>query len=491
MSTLNKLEIIDTSLNNIRNAIVAKGQTPTGDITTYANAIEHIPVSEDAQNLADYINGTAVDVVANGITRMAVAYNNNSTIRSFSSNTLESITVNEYDGFQNADSLERVYLPALTTLDAYKFLYGCNSLLIVSMPKLTTIYSSNTFSYCQSLDSVSLPELIKIVGSNTFSENNLLYRLSLPKLKEISSRNDTNGFGGGMCYNCKNLESVSMPSLIEIIGNAKPNGNYTNYYRGLGTFRNCPNLRSIDLPVLEKLYFLNNNNSSEDGLFNNCTSLRNVYLPKLQKIITDRLFYNCISIETLDFPELISLTDDIISQSSYVRGCFESCTSLQSITLPKLEVLKGAQAFFSKCSALTTLVFPSLTQISLTGQGGSTSYTTGYGFFYNCTGLKSIDFPALEIISNTGVKTQSPLFYGCSALQKVWIPRTCTTITASTINQAPFINSNSACEIWTDIPSAEDVPAGFGQYWNYFNASTPLTVHYGATHADFEAAPIN
>ena len=45
MSTYDKLDTINDSLNDIKTAIVAKGVTPSGNITTYATAIGNIPQS--------------------------------------------------------------------------------------------------------------------------------------------------------------------------------------------------------------------------------------------------------------------------------------------------------------------------------------------------------------------------------------------------------------------------------------------------------------
>ena len=42
-TTLDKLDTINDSLNDIKTAVIAKGQTPSGDITTYATAISNIP----------------------------------------------------------------------------------------------------------------------------------------------------------------------------------------------------------------------------------------------------------------------------------------------------------------------------------------------------------------------------------------------------------------------------------------------------------------
>ena len=42
MSLSSDISTISSSLNAIKNAIVEKGVTPTGDITTYANAISQI-----------------------------------------------------------------------------------------------------------------------------------------------------------------------------------------------------------------------------------------------------------------------------------------------------------------------------------------------------------------------------------------------------------------------------------------------------------------
>ena len=59
MSLSSDISTVSGALANIRQAIMLKGQTPSGDITTYANAISAIPVSTGGESTKE--NGISVD----------------------------------------------------------------------------------------------------------------------------------------------------------------------------------------------------------------------------------------------------------------------------------------------------------------------------------------------------------------------------------------------------------------------------------------------
>ena len=180
---------------------------------------------------------------------------------------------------------------------------------------------------------------------------------------------------------------------------------------------------------------------------------------------------------------------------------FYGCTSLTSLDLSGLTDVSGSYGMnyaFCGCTSLTSAAFPNLTDVS-------GSYGMSYAF-YSCTGLTSLDLSALETISDSGM---SYAFYGTgvtsldlpsltslgqqalycnTTLTKIWIPSTCTTISASRYSYSPFYQCSSSLEIFTDAEAALD---GWGAYWNYYGSGGALTVHYGATHEEFEQGYMN
>ena len=118
---------------------------------------------------------------------------------------------------------------------------------------------------------------------------------------------------------------------------------------------------------------------------------------------------------------------------------------------------------------------------NITGEGETTTVTTD-----------SVDAlvarTLTEYSSDTLTSVGKYAFRGCTGLTKVWIPSTCTAIDAETLARAPFYSSSSTCEIYTDVEDEDSIPEGWGTYWNYYSSSSTLTVHYGATHDEYEAA---
>lgn len=79
----------------------------------------------------------------------------------------------------------------------------------------------------------------------------------------------------------------------------------------------------------------------------------------------------------------------------------------------------------------------------------------------------------------------SRAFYKCTQIEKVWIPSTCMTIEASNYLKSPFYGCSSTCQIFTDVASEDDIPQGWGVYWNYYSETGTLTVNYNSSIDDF------
>ena len=101
----------------------------------------------------------------------------------------------------------------------------------------------------------------------------------------------------------------------------------------------------------------------------------------------------------------------------------------------------------------------------------------GSNCFNNCTSLEMADLSSATYLSQS-------VFSGCASLRKVWIPSTIETIDATSSSKSTFYNGNVNAVIYTDVASADEVPSGWGTYWNKRNTTTLNTV-YGATYEDF------
>ena len=225
MSLSSDISTTSTALSDIKQAIIAKGVTPSGNITTYAAAISSIPsggskYGANGDTFLGDVNASGVlqlpteqsDLVFTGVTDVAsygLSYK-------FSSSKVKSVS------FSN-----------LTTLSGYgacqSMFSDCTALTSVSLPNLTTISVNsgcyNMFYNCTALTSLSFPELTTISGSsacyNMFYNCRNITDVYFPRLTTIS--------GSAACqymfYNGKNITDVYFPALT-----TSSFGSYTNQF---------------------------------------------------------------------------------------------------------------------------------------------------------------------------------------------------------------------------------------------------------------------
>ncbi|MDR0623387.1 MAG: leucine-rich repeat protein [Treponema sp.] len=153
------------------------------------------------------------------------------------------------------------------------------------------------------------------------------------------------------------------------------------------------------------------------GAFNGCENLTSITLPDSVTYIGDSAFAGCINLTAITLPEGVT---------SIGNSVFSGCTSLTSITLPD-SVTSIGDSVFSGCTNLTSVKLPkgvtsignwtfkcceNLTSIKL--PGGVT--TIGDNAFINCTNLTSIELP--DGVTSIGYGA----FINCTNLTSIKLP---------------------------------------------------------------------
>ena len=266
-------------------------------------------------------------------------------------------------------------------------------------------------------------------------------------------------------YNCKSLESISIPGSILKIGDSAfslcPSLNYSIYKDGkyLGNKDN-PYLVLIE-PLnrdITSFYINDHCKVISSTAFADYTSLTSIDIPDSVTSIGDSAFYNCRSLES------VSVKDGITSVGFEV---FSRCTSLNyniydngkylgnndNPYLVLIEPLNSDVTTFSinrNCKLISRGAFLDSNRItSIIIPDGFTSI--GSYAFDNCQSLSSI------IIPNTVTSIGDYAFNNCISLKTIIIPDSITEI-------GYYAFSN--CTHLTIYSEAESKPRGWNQLWN-------------------------
>ena len=146
---------------------------------------------------------------------------------------------------------------------------------------------------------------IKIVGEmdtdilsdiRTAIKNNSTLRLSL----DLSQTTGLTEIPDSAFYDCRNLESVTIPDSVVSIGDS--------------AFYNCNSLTSVTIP--------DGVTSIGDSAFSGCSSLTSVTIPDEVTSIGDSAFYGCSSLTSVTIPDNVASIGD---------HAFTACNSLTSI----------------------------------------------------------------------------------------------------------------------------------------------------------------
>lgn len=244
---------------------------------------------------------------------------------------------------------------------------------------------------------------------------------------------------------------------------------YTSHKISNYVFRDCSQLTTIT----GTLFSSNQITQIGSYAFNNCQLLPIVSLPTALTTIDMYAFYNCKLLSVTSLPSTVTTINNY---------AFQGCTSLALTSLPNGLTTINTSVFYG-CTSLALTSLPStLRTINNNGFYGCTSLaltlipstvnSVGSYAFRQCTGLTTIEIACGSI--------NTYCFYGCTGLTKVWIRSTCTTISATSAANSPFVGCSTSLQIYAEPSTA---PSGWGSYFNRTGTSggTTVTVVYNQT----------
>lgn len=335
---------------------------------------------------------------------------------------------------------------------------------------------------------------VKAIGDNVFS--------SYSHIKEVILPDTLENIGVGAFKGCTSIESIIIPSSVTVIGNnafagctdmniycdsaEKPTGwseswsdsdayvmwdynnrftlnsdkkSYSFSYKGINGINVAIPAMYNELSVTE----------ITDAAFSDATDLRKVKIPESVTLICDSVFDNCTKLLDINVSEnnknyksvdgnlytkdgsvlikyAVGKTNDTFTALSSVtkisNGAFAGCSSLTSISLNVFTIGKGA---FKNCTGLKSLktgyrtesigdeAFSGCTGLTKVYMNGLDNGSIGVGAFSGCTELVSVKLGNVSIINER-------VFYGCTKLEKIFIPITVTEICEGAFGECNGVN---------------------------------------------------
>lgn len=311
----------------------------------------------------------------------------------------EGVTSIRYRAFtEHGDSVTSVILPeGVTEIESEAF-SSCG-LYSITIPSTTTYIGRSAFDYCRNLQSINIPDSVTHIDDSVFWECSSLQTARLPE--------SVSYLGDNVFYKCSNLRTVTLPQNITEIGR--------NF------FESCASLTEISLPAgltsigsfafsrcssLSKLDIPSSVTSIGDSAIQACTNLTSICIPRnvtqigsfflagdkgLQSITVDvnnpsfcskdGVLYNKDITKIIAYPPQkrgVCMIPESVTELG--DGVFNSCNTLDNITLPAGLTRIGENAFWC-CTGLTNIKIPhGVTEIAK-------------GAFTECGNLSSISIP--------------------------------------------------------------------------------------------------
>lgn len=275
---------------------------------------------------------------------------------------------------------------------------------------LTGIESGTTGDCTWTLDNAS--GTLTISGEGKMGDAFWESKKSLVEKVEIE--NGVTSISDSAFLSCSNLKNVTIPDSVKSIGKL--------------AFFACHSLMSITIP--------DSVTSIDRSAFAFCTSLMFVYISENITCIDDSLFWECSSLKNITIPD---------SVTSIGFCAFTGCTSLSSIDIP-CNVTSINEVAFADCTSLkifnvsernknysslngdlynkdkTNLIQYAIGKTNTSFVVPESVVTFGDYAFRDCLSLISVTMPdgLVSIYGN--------VFYGCSNLRRIFIPKSVTSI---------------------------------------------------------------
>ena len=260
--------------------------------------------------------------------------------------------------FKNNKKLKGIIIPDTVTYVEDSLFSGCVSLTDVDLGKGITKIFSDMFYNCKSLESLTIPEQIEQLV-NPFDGCTSLKNIYF-KAKDIS-------WVGGL----------SLPSLTNIVIGS--------------TVESLPDRAFSGYKYLENVTFENGLLVLPNECFKNCTGLKSITLPDSMMSVGKSAFENCYNIKSVTFSENLNTIAD---------SAFKGCSSIENLSFNKNLREIGNNAF-EECSSVKNVTF------------NDSLNTIGESAFANCSSVEKVDLP--ESVSSVG----KDVFEGCKAIKNI------------------------------------------------------------------------
>lgn len=164
---------------------------------------------------------------------------------------------------------------------------------------------------------------------------------------------------------------------------------YTVITAAFNAFYGCNLVTQVNLPASLK--------TINPHCFERCTSLETVYLPRGSQLTTinNAAFMDCSSLTTIEIPSLVTTIQEDV---------FNGCSSLTTVEMPEQLATLGDRAF-SSCSSLTRITIPySVTSLGQNVFAGCTSLTDLY---FNITSYQTTvlsSYPLFASLPNESLR---------------------------------------------------------------------------------------
>jgi hypothetical protein len=324
------------------------------------------------------------------------------------------------------------YMYAVTRIGSHAF-EGCSNLKSVIIPNSVTSIENGAFYGCKSLTSVIISNSVTWIAEYAFYYCTGLTSIEIP--------NSVTSIGDEAFAGCNSLTSVTIPNSVTSIQN--------------GAFCKCSGLTSISVDSNNSMYdsrencnaiietatntliaacqktVIPNSVISIRGAFEGCSSLTSITIPNSVTNIGWNAFEGCTHLTSVTIPNSVTTIEGF---------AFNSCSSLISVTIPSSVTSIGDNAF-SYCESLTSIEIPnSVTSI-------------GKEAFRYCSVLASIEIPTG--VTNVG----NSAFEGCSNLTSVvWNAKNCADFGYAYSSNRPFYNIQKQITSFVFGTEVEHIP---------------------------------
>ena len=271
--------------------------------------------------------------------------------------------------FKNNKKLKGIIIPDTVTYVEDSLFSGCISLTDVDLGKGITVITNGMFYNCKNLESLTIPEQIeRFYDRYSYTGN--------------SSDKPFEG-----CVNLKNIyfkakdislvRYLSLPSLTNIVIGS--------------TVESLPDRAFSGYKYLENVTFENGLLVLPNECFKNCTGLKSITLPDSMMSVGKSAFENCYNIKSVTFSDNLNTIAD---------SAFKGCSSIENLSFNKNLREIGNNAF-EECSSVKNVTF------------NDSLNTIGESAFANCASVEKVDLP--ESVSSVG----KDVFEGCKAIKNI------------------------------------------------------------------------